>query len=279
MKGDITMKKLLKIVGIAAAVAALAVLVLGAVAFAQGPPGGPWFRPFGGRLGHFPFFDNDQAEAYREQMQEALTNALGLSVEELDAARDEGKSLLEIAEEQGVDVADVEEAMKAASEQLLDQAVADGLLTQEQADSVRQRWQGMADRGHLGMRGGFPGRPAGRGVFPFADPDQAEAYREQTQEALANALGLSVEELDAARDEGKSLLEIAEEQGIDMADVQEAMRAAGEQLIDQAVADGLLTQEQADTIRQRVDEVPGPGGMRRGYGFHRMPGWRGRKAH
>ena len=66
MNGDITMKKFLKIVGIAAAVAALAVLVLGAVAFAQGPPGGPWFGPFGGRLGRFPFFGNDQAEGHIE---------------------------------------------------------------------------------------------------------------------------------------------------------------------------------------------------------------------
>ena len=60
------MKKFLKIVGIAAAVAALAVLVLGAVAFAQRPPGGPWFGPFGGRVGCFRFFGNDQAKGHIE---------------------------------------------------------------------------------------------------------------------------------------------------------------------------------------------------------------------
>ena len=263
------MNKFLKIVGIAAAVAALAVLVLGAVAFAQGPLGGPWFGPFGGRLGHFPFFGNDQADAHREKMQEALANALGLSVEELDAARDDGKNLLEIAAAQGVDMADVQEALKAASEQLLDQAVADGLLTEEQADSMRQRWQDMADRGPLGMGDGFPGGRVGRGLFPFAGPDQADAHREKMQEALANALGLSVEELDAARDDGKNLLEIAAAQGVDMADVQEALKAASEQLLDQAVADGTLTQEQADNIRQHVEDMPGRAWGMRG----RCPGF------
>jgi len=229
-------KKFLKIAGIAALAATLGVVAVGAVAFAQRPFGGPGSGP-------------EQAGAHHEQMQQAMAEALGLTVEELDTARDEGKSLLEIAEAQGVDMANVEEAMRAAGDQLIDQAVADGLLTQEQADTIRQRWGDIGDRGPLGRLG----------LFPFFGNDQAEAYRERTQEALANALGLSVEEPDAARDEGKSLLEIAEAQGVDMADVQDALKTAGQERLDQAVADGTLTQEQADSIRQHMEDMSGEG--------------------
>ena len=67
-----------------------------------------------------------------------------------------------------MDMADVQKAVKAASEQLLDRAVADGLLTQEQADTIRQRGEDIGDRGPvgmLGMRGGFPSWPGGDGGF------------------------------------------------------------------------------------------------------------------
>jgi len=81
---------------------------------------------------------------------------------------------------------------------------------------------------------------------------------------MAETLGLTVEELEAARDEGHTLWEIAEEQGVELAEVGEALKTAGQELLDQAVTDGTLTQEQADTIRQHMEDMPGDGprGMR-----------------
>lgn len=256
------MNKFLKIAGIAALVAALGVIAVGAVAFAQGPFGGPGIDPFGGGHGRFPLLNPEQAEAHHEQMQQAMADALGMTVEELDAAHAEGKTLSEIAEGQGVDLAEMRDTMRAPFKQMLDQAVADGTLTQEQADSIRQH---MADRqGPWEGRDGYPRIPGKHGEHPFLNSEQAEAHHEQMQQTMAETLGLTVEELEAARDEGHTLWEIAEEQGVELAEVGEALKTAGQELLDQAVTDGTLTQEQADTIRQHMEDMPGDGprGMR-----------------
>ena len=134
------MKKFLLIAGIATLVAAIGAVAMGAFAFAQGPPG--WGMPFQGHLGggrgHVPFGPMagrfEGAGMYRDEMKAAMAGALDLSVEEFEAAIAEGQTLPQIAEAQGVDMADVRSAMVATGQELLDQAVADGLLTQEQAD-------------------------------------------------------------------------------------------------------------------------------------------------
>ena len=265
------MNKFLKIAGIVALAATLGVVAVGAVAFAQGPFGGPGIGPFGGRHGRFPLLSPEQAGAHHEQMQPAMADALGMTVEELDAAHAEGKTLWEIAEEQGVDLADVRDTMRVPFEQMLDQAVAGGMLTQDQADTIRQH---KADGpGPREGRGGFPRFPGKQGDHPFLDPEQAGALHEQIQQAMAEALGLTVEELDAAHAEGKPLWEIAEEQGVDLADVRDTMRVPFEQMLDQAVAGGMLTQDQADTIRQRMADGHGPWEGRGG--FPRFPGKHG----
>ena len=65
---------------------------------------------------------------------------------------------------------------------------------------------------------------------------------------IATALGLTIEELEAAREEGKSLTDLALEQGVEIADIQAAMEAARQARIAQGVADGRLTQEEADEL-------------------------------
>jgi hypothetical protein len=265
--------KFLKIAGIAALAATLGVVAVGAVAFAQGPFGGPGIGPFGGGHGRFPFLSPEQAEAHQEQMQQAMADALGMTVEELDAARAEGKTPWEIAEEQGVDLTDMRDTMRPPFEQMLDRAVAGGMLTQEQADTIRQhRADGPGPREG---RGGFPRFPGKDEDHPFLDPEQAGAYHEQMQQAMADALGLTVEELVAARDEGQTLWEMAEERGVDLAEVGDALKTAGQELLDQAVANGTLTQEQADNIRQHMEDMPGrgPWGMRGR--FPGFPRWHG----
>ncbi|RME40575.1 MAG: hypothetical protein D6796_17045, partial [Caldilineae bacterium] len=115
-------------------------------------------------------------------MHTAIAEALGLSVEEFDAARAEGQTLWQIAEAQGVDMADVRAAMDEVRAQAIQQAVDEGLITQEQADWMLQHEPGgphgpgfgpcagdgtapgpRGFHGGRGMRGGFPGfaPPAG----------------------------------------------------------------------------------------------------------------------
>lgn len=137
-----------------------------------------------------------------------LAEALDITAEELQAAREQ------------------------ANQAALEQAVAEGLITQERADEMAEKKQtAEALQSYLG-----------RDVL------------------LAQALGMTVEELQAAHDEGKSLSDLLSAQGLDAATVRERMQAAREAALAQAVEDGVITQEQADDLAARGFDVRGPGG-------------------
>jgi hypothetical protein len=88
---------------------------------------------------------------------EVLSEALGLTPEELRAELEAGKTVAAIAGEQGVEVQAVIDAVVAALEEHLDEKVAAGELTQEEAD---ERLAGAEERatalvnGELPFRGG-----------------------------------------------------------------------------------------------------------------------------
>jgi hypothetical protein len=131
-----------------------------------------------------------------------LAAGVGISVEELEAAEDEARA------------------------SALDAAVAEGLLTQEQADLIEAR----------------------------------EALREYVdrEAILAEALGMTAEEFDAAKAEGQSLSDIIEAQGLDVETVRAEMQAGYEAAVEQAVTDGVITRAQADAILSG-DGFDGPG--------------------
>lgn len=97
-----------------------------------------------------------------DAMIEVYAEKLGISVDDLNAKLASGESLADIAFAAGL-TADEFSALKVeARTAAIDQAVADGTLTQEQAD-----W--MTTRSGGAMRGGFGSRGAGLGLN--ANPD------------------------------------------------------------------------------------------------------------
>jgi len=128
-----------------------------------------------------------------------------------------------LAEALGITTEKLEAAREQANQAALEQAVAEGLITQEQADEMTAKKQtAEALQSYLG-----------RDVL------------------LAKALGMTVEELQAAYSEGKSLSDLLSEKGLDAATVRENMQAAHKAALAQAVADGVITQEQADQLADR----------------------------
>jgi hypothetical protein len=95
-------------------------------------------------------------------------------------------------------------------------------------------------------------------------------------EAAAEVLGMTTDELTTALQSGKTLEELAEEAGVDLQDVREAIQAAHaaqlRERIQQAVEAGTITQENADWLLEGLDKgfIGGPGGF--GFGGHRGPG-------
>jgi hypothetical protein len=106
--------------------------------------------------------------------QEMLASALGLTVEELELALEDG-TLHELMAD--VTPAELQEGMQAAFEAALQQAVDDLLITEAQAELVREHmedgfgfgYHGFGGHGRGGHgRGGFNGGGAGQGGFPGA---------------------------------------------------------------------------------------------------------------
>ncbi len=125
------------------------------VVFAQGP----WGPGDGGRLGSqgsppFPggFGWGVYPSSNRDQI---IVDALGISVDEFLAAREEGKTLADLADELNVDLASIREAVEEARAQALSEAVEAGRISSEQAE-----W--MADHGAMGIG---PGHGTGMGHF------------------------------------------------------------------------------------------------------------------
>jgi hypothetical protein len=170
------------------AVLALGVLGLG-VAFAQDPTPENPFTPGGMMGGWAQQGDWGWMSAMHSWMSstggmhtlvwDSLAEALGLTTDELNAELDGGKTLAEIAEEQGLNPADLAAVLESAHVDGLAQAVADGALTQEQADAMlaqmegRYEWmlENMFAGGGYGMMGGGFGRGGCHGQYAPADAE------------------------------------------------------------------------------------------------------------
>lgn len=178
-----------------------------------------------------------------EAVKAATADALGMTVEEFDAAKAEGLSLAEIAEAQGVDLEDVQAAVTATVEEMVLQAVEDGELTQEDADLILERLQD----------GGFFFGPGRRGRHGRHGPNPLADYlnRDDIAAATAGALGMTVEELQTAREDGQTIAEIAEAQGVDLEDVQAAVQEVYEESVAAALADGAITEDVAAQLLER----------------------------
>jgi hypothetical protein len=89
-------------------------------------------------------------------------------------------------------------------------------------------------------------------------------------QATAEALDMTTDELITALRSGKTLEQLAEEAGVDLQNVQDAIQAAHEEelrtRIEQAVSDGTMTQEKADWLLEGLEKgfLDGPGF---GFGF------------
>jgi hypothetical protein len=100
---------------------------------------------------------------------------------------------------------------------------------------------------------------------------------DQVHGAVAEALGLTAEELTEAVTAGQSLQELADAAGIDIAVLNETLLAAKTTALQRLVSEGALTQEQADLMIEHMAGMDfagmhGPmGAMMQGGGCHGAP--------
>lgn len=110
-----------------------------------------------------------------EYMDKALANALGLTVDEFESRRAAGETFYQIALSKGFTAEQIPALMLDARAKALQAAVADGVITQEQADWMNAR--GFGRGGGMGFYGGngacpmYNTNPAGQ-TFPNGFPGQ-----------------------------------------------------------------------------------------------------------
>jgi len=100
---------------------------------------------------------------------------------------------------------------------------------------------------------------------PFGDrgpKDGTGLLHDYMSEAMAQALGLTADELEAAHDAGKTFYDIAIENGIEE-ELRTLMQDARTSALEAAVSDGAITQEEVDQMKTRGG---GRGGKRGGPG-------------
>jgi transposase-like protein len=183
------------------------------------------------------------------------TGAAIAAVTRDDPKKTEQAVLDDAAKRLNVTSQQLHDALAAAQDAQLDDAVKAGRLTQKQADEVKamRKKSGSVLGGPLGgprshggprlyggpdFRGG-PGMPGRIGGGLIGD--------------LAGALGLKPDKLFEQLRSGKSVADVAKAQGKSLDDVRTAVRSATKARLDKAVKAGDLTQKQADAMLAHFD--------------------------
>jgi len=174
-----------------------------------------------------------------------LAETLDMSVEELKAELKAGKTVEELATEQGLTLADVATDLYERAVERLDAAVAEGKLTQDKADEMEarlvKRRDACVDDGQCKL-------------FPARKPVKQKVAQQllQSLHVIAKNVDMNIFEVLRAFEAGSSLEEIALEQGSSLNGIADALYDAGAEKVEAALADGKFTQEQADNILARL---------------------------
>jgi hypothetical protein len=212
-----------------------------------------------------------------------------------------------LAEALGITVEELQAAQTAAWEAAVDQALEQGLITEAQATRLKAGGAGFHGHGG-GMLGWLTGSEDTIGVDAMLAEelgigvDELSAARDEAFELrieagldsgelsedqaslmrarhalkdtldhetmLATALGISTTDLQAARDEGKTVADLMTELGLTADEVRANSQAAYEAAVQKAVDDGLITADQAALLLLAPDHM-GDFGM---HEFHGGPG-------
>ena len=134
--------------------------------------------------------------------------------------------------------------------------------------------------GILGLLGvGFASAHGWSGFSANFSPEEITQRFETMFQNKADLLGISVDEMKSAWAEGKTLMEIAEEQGISQEQLQETIREGKRERLQShlqtLVDNGVINQEQADQRLQTMEERFENGDFGKGChgGFGRGFGW------
>ena len=163
---------------------------------------------------------------------ETLATALGVDTETLRSEFAAGKSIADIAAEQGIAIDTVVAALVADLEEHLNEHVADGSLTEDEA---AEKLASAEDRISEKVNE----------VPPTRDRNSGPRRGGQLPAAVLEMLGIDGPALREALSEGKSVADIAEENGVEIGEIVGELLHERSVHLAEHVADGSLTEDEA----------------------------------
>ena len=225
---------------------------------AQGGPNGPTVMTFG--IAN-PCSTTDYTSI--------AATALGITAADLRVALVSGKTLQDIATEKGVSIDDVNAALEAARQADLEQAQKDGTVPTLPAvampalpgSDTNPNDNTLPKGGNIIVRAFGRGRDGG-----ISAHNQINMLT-----VAAEAIGVSCPDLVKAASDGKSIVQVATEKNVQVQTVIDAIVKARKDALAKDVAEGLITQAQADGSSVRLVEqvtmmISQPGLMMGGFG-------------
>lgn len=172
----------------------------------------------------------------------AVAGGVGVAIASAQSDSTSPQAFLDsVAKHLGISSEELEDATKAAAIDQVDAALAEGKITEEQAERMKERIESAETPPFFGPR--FFGEH--RGFRLHAPGDQLSA--------AAEYLGLSVDELRERLRDGQSLADVAKAEGKSVDGLEQAILDSVRKKLDQAVDEGNMTRSQADGIFERIE--------------------------
>ncbi|MGE3073344.1 MAG: hypothetical protein AB7N24_04565 [Dehalococcoidia bacterium] len=214
-----------------ASIVAVGVIGVGSVAFADEPDSPP---PASDQAGH-------PAHPIAVGVKNLLADS-GVTRDEVEQGADAGMTLGQIIDTYG-DIS-AEQAKTSALDKLsekLDEVVANGRITQEQADKIEAGAPALADR----ILAAVPGAHAGDGTHH----GKILAVGRHALQSVADVLGTDVATLRQELASGQTIAGIAGDQTQEVIDT---LTENANTFIDRAAADGKIPEDKVDTAKERT---------------------------
>jgi len=180
-----------------------------------------------------------------------ISQALGMEDKELVQQLREGRTVAEIAEEQGIPTHLVVQELLIPIEEALDRAVADGRLSQEQA---REKLSSAEVTVSKMVQEATLEDIVRHEVKKIVETDKRARQTKLLLHQVCQIVNLDHMGMLAELKEGKKIAEIAEEQGISQNELLEALTELAQDRLDKAVSKGKLDAQKAEEIMQNIGD-------------------------
>ncbi len=184
--------------------------------------------------------DDRRPDAPAADLLSALAELLQMPAADIGAAVRSGTSVAELAEAAGVDLDELVDRVLAPMRDRLAAAVAAGDLTEDEA---ARRLERASDRVTDHLTSDTP--RLDRRIRELEEQREQIRRRNAQKRAVLDVLAVTADELHAAAAGGDSLADVAEAQGVDTRDVVDVLIAPLAERLEDAVAEGDLSDEEA----------------------------------